>query len=604
MRLLRFFALLSLGRADDRLLSSAKSAHHFGRPKKDTFRAFIQQCQTGIRTSETVMGNNGGFRTIGPISCLLAAGLSAVSAETQHSLRGQIVDALSGSPITDVELTLNTARWESAAEPVLPNSEGRFIFRGLAPGQYILSAARPDFGSIFFGELPDPGTIQTIEVSSSEEEKVIVFRLPPRSTIRGVVTDEFGDPMVRASAIVFRAAWTNGQIVLDQIGRAGTDDRGQFRISNVPPGPYIVCAEASDSGNVVAPSSTQIDFAAHRETRYYTRSCYPGAAGSGRSIAHIAAGQSVVVNLVLGSSSAVRVSGHLTNTLPNLSANLRLVRDDDVIRDENQFFSGTADGSKGTFEFRGVFPGRYHLEGYLNTQSAEGQKLSLTGRLPLVVGSADVDDIELTLEKTIQIDGDISSPEGEDLSPGAVNLGLRSTTTASPEIWTEPIEKNSLRFTSVPPGEYWLLTGNDEGICARSVRLGDQELLHGMVSVTSGMTARLEVTASKHCGTIKGRVLAGEKPIANAKVLLLLSGSAKRPGDLVTDFTDEQGRFSFPALPFGRYRLWAWSMDELGSFVGPANLADYEESGKSVTVNHDDPVTIDLTPLKSEDGSK
>src|SRR6266571_4094662 len=145
-----------------------------------------------------------GLRTKGALTGLLAAALLALSvaAQTQagekrHSLRGQVVDSLSGRPITDVELSLSTARWESA-EPVTPDPQGRFIFRGLAPGLYVLSATRPDFGTIFFGELPDPETIQTIEIGSSEEEKVIVFRLVPRSTVTGIVTDEFGDPMVRA----------------------------------------------------------------------------------------------------------------------------------------------------------------------------------------------------------------------------------------------------------------------------------------------------------------------------------------------------------------------------------------------------------------------
>src|SRR6266849_7375565 len=156
----------------------------------------------------------GGLRTRDAITCLLAAALLALpvaaqtqAGEKQHSLRGQVVDALSGRPITDVELALSTARWESAAEPVTPDSEGRFIFHGLAPGQYVLSAARPDLVAIFFGESPEPGTIQTIEISSSEEDKVIVFRLVPRSTVTGVITDEFGDPMVRANVTLLRPAW-------------------------------------------------------------------------------------------------------------------------------------------------------------------------------------------------------------------------------------------------------------------------------------------------------------------------------------------------------------------------------------------------------------
>src|SRR6266849_2151130 len=216
----------------------------------------------------------GGLGTKGAITYLLAATLLAlpVAAQTQagekrHSLRGQLVDALSGRPITDVELALTTARWESAADPVTPDSQGRFIFRGLAPGQYVLSAARPDFGTIFFGELPDPGTIQTIEIGSSPEEKVIVFRLVPRSTVTGTVTDEFGDPMVRANVTLLRPVWNDGGIVLEQLKQAGTDDRGKFRIRNVQHGAYILCATAS-FGSAGIPSASQIDFAAQRHTLY------------------------------------------------------------------------------------------------------------------------------------------------------------------------------------------------------------------------------------------------------------------------------------------------------------------------------------------------
>jgi hypothetical protein len=554
----------------------------------------------------------GGLRTKGAITCLLAATLLAlpVTAQTQagerrYSLRGQVVDALSGRPITDVELSLSTARWETAADPVMPDSQGRFIFRGLAPGQYVLSAARPDFGSIFFGESPDSGTIQTIEIGPSQEEKAIIFRLVPRSTVTGVITDEFGDPMVRANVTLLNPAWNDGGIVLAQRHLAQTDDRGKFRINSVQRGAYILCAAAAPFGSVAAPSSTQIDFAAHRETLYYRRSCYPDSSGLGRSTLHIAPGQSIVVNLTIGSSSAVRVSGRIVNGPPNLSANLRLVREDDPPEAGGQFLPGGADAAKGTFEFRGVFPGRYRLEADVTTQPAEGQRVALVARLPLVVGSADVDDIELTMEKAGQIEVAVTSAEGEKLEFDAVTIGLRSTVPGPFGTWWALAgEDGSRRLATVSPGTYWLMTRNDYATCVQSARLGEQELLHGMVTVTPGMTARLNVTASKHCGIIKGRVISNDRPVPDAKVLLLLSGSAKSPGDLVTSFTEEQGEFSFPALPFGHYRLWAWSVDELGDFVGPPSLADQEEFAKSVAVNGEEPAKVELMLLTPGSRSK
>src|SRR6266404_1768785 len=263
------------------------------------------------------------LRTSVAISCFFATTLWVLSAapqtptgEKRHSLRGEVVDALSGRPLTDVELALSTARWESAAEPVVPDSHGRFVFRGLASGQYVLSAARPDFGTIFFGELPDPGTIQTIEITSSDEEKRIVFRIVPRSTITGVITDEFGDPMVRANVTLLRPVWNDGGIVLEQLHQSGSDDRGKFRINNLRHGAYILCATAN-SGSAVAPSSAQIDFASPRETRYYTRSCYPDSRGVGRSTLRIKPGEIVAVSLTIGSTSAIRVSGRIVNGLPS-----------------------------------------------------------------------------------------------------------------------------------------------------------------------------------------------------------------------------------------------------------------------------------------------
>src|ERR1700687_1382016 len=183
------------------------------------------------------------FRWANTVACLLAAALTLtpVAAQTrpgekQHSLSGQIVDGLSSRPVIDVELALGTAKWESAADPATPDSQGRFVFHGLPPGDYVLSAARPDFGTIYFGELPDPGEIKTIHMGPDDEGKAVVFRLIPRSSVSGVVRDELGDPVVAASVSLSRPVWNDGRVTLQQVSQGTTDDRGQFKIDNVVQG--------------------------------------------------------------------------------------------------------------------------------------------------------------------------------------------------------------------------------------------------------------------------------------------------------------------------------------------------------------------------------
>src|SRR5260221_13666202 len=86
------------------------------------------------------------FRWRDIIACLLAAGssLASIAAQTRpieknHSLSGQILDALTGRPVTDVELALSTAKWEPQPVPGSPDSKGQLFFNVLRRPNTFLS---------------------------------------------------------------------------------------------------------------------------------------------------------------------------------------------------------------------------------------------------------------------------------------------------------------------------------------------------------------------------------------------------------------------------------------------------------------------------------
>jgi hypothetical protein len=256
------------------------------------------------------------------VLCLLAVCASAVLAGDQErlgnkafSLRGKVVDGVSGRPIREVELRLFDVRWEPVAEPTTPDSQGRFVFSGLTTGEYVLSGDSPETGQVFFDELPEPGLAQTIEIKPEEQEKVLVFRIMPRIAIGGTVRDELGDPVERATVTFNRPVWVDRRIVLEQVQQTTTDDRGRYRAGRLPPGGYVTCAGAGRSGpgEPIAATAGPVDFASRRAPGVYTQTCYPAPGGSQRALLEVPAGRQAEVNLTLVPVVAVSVRERLLN---------------------------------------------------------------------------------------------------------------------------------------------------------------------------------------------------------------------------------------------------------------------------------------------------
>jgi hypothetical protein len=88
-------------------------------------------------------------------------------------------------------------------------------------------------------------------------------------------------------------------------------------------------------------------------------------------------------------------------------------------------------------------------------------------------------------------------------------------------------------------------------------------------------------------------------PVPDAKVVLL-DGPAKDPENLITNFTDDRGEFSFRGVPFGRYQLWAWKVDQGALYLGPESLAKEESHGTSVSVRNEAPVSAEVELLEPE----
>jgi hypothetical protein len=537
---------------------------------------------------------------IGGVSTLLLAVLAAAQNPPRHrsfTLTGQVVDGLSGRPMTNLELGLDRDDWQPAAERAAPDSQGRFAFRGLPAGEYILSATGADFGTIHFEEVADPGWVITIRLGPEEEEKVVQFRIVPRGVISGTVKDEFGEPLERAPVTLYRPAWTDGRVVFGQVNQQTTDDRGRYRMTNLPPGGYVICAGASQGQATPVPLPGPVDFAAPAAPRFYVRSCYPDAAGPSPTPFPLAAAGRVAVDLTLRSAPAVSVEGRLSDPPANAGLSIRLIPESAFDFSQTWF----AAVKPPEFGFHGVPPGSYRLEADVTWQEPDGSQRSAVARLRIAVGNVNLGGVYVPLEPAGAIDVVLHPADGARIDPGSVQVGLRPTDSDPNGMrWAQGDETGPLHLSGLARGAYWLSTRTKGSYCVTSAKFGGQDVLRRVLTVTPAMAASLDLVVSKSCGGIQARVVSEGKPVPKAKVLLMLSGSARDPGDLMTDFSNDEGEITFTGLAPGRYLLWAWGVDTFGGFVGPESLDGEQHPATQVMVTVGDPTRVDVPLLKPE----
>src|SRR5688572_19460690 len=184
--------------------------------------------------------------------CQLAitASLAVVATSTQTpaagSISGRIVAADSGKPLAGASVRIAGfagAGTANASSTTATSEKGEFSFANLVPGRYYVTASRPRYLSLGHGQRPGSGLPGvSIEVSAGAKITGVTIALPLASVIAGRVDDERGEPAMGTNVSAWIVEWRNGERSVRSVAFDVVDDRGQFRITNLPPGQFVVSA--------------------------------------------------------------------------------------------------------------------------------------------------------------------------------------------------------------------------------------------------------------------------------------------------------------------------------------------------------------------------
>jgi hypothetical protein len=261
-------------------------------------------------------------------------------------------------------------------------------------------------------------------------------------------------------------------------------------------------------------------------------------------------------------------------------------------------------GQDQNFEIQGVTAGPYLL-----MASGVEEGMTLTGRVPLNVGDADVGDVDVVVgaesmwSGKIRVDGDDTSlstaalppalPTGQPtglpqgLPPGLV-VSLQPRRPIASPTRAQVSDNGEFTIPFTPDETYDLyVTNGPRDAYVKSVRVAGADRLDQGLEASSGEAPpALDVVLGMHGGQVLGRaVTADPKVVASgATIALIPDPPVGRVQAYQTAQADEYGNFSLQGLPPGKYLLVGWLDQAPCEIYNPDDFVACQAQGASLTI--------------------
>jgi hypothetical protein len=529
------------------------------------------------------------------LRAIFLAGFLAYAALADQVVEGHIVNSVTGVGVPAVRVRIcPVPRVPAGDYSATTDAQGRFRIEGVKEGEYTASYEAPDFVPV-----PTPGNVlPPFQVAGGSEPVSLELKLHPEGKLSGRVLDATGKPIPNASLWLVRgdrSCKLPSCLPLYLYGQSKTNEKGEYALDHVLPGPWLLSATAPPSWD---PPESRGD-----ERLGWTQTFYPGVSDPQLAeIVMVRPGDEVrSPDIKLATSPVHRVRGRVLD-----------VRGDPVPKASVALGKGfgprlTQEAkADGTFEFPAVVDDEWRL-----SAAVDNGGIKLRAAKSVEIEGRDLDQVEVRLTAPFSLRGKIvmEVPEGVP-APQLPTLDLELAFVAAlPSDAGDAFihtfiqvrsDQGGLTVRNVYPGSYEIypILDSPAAYFLDSIRLGDRDA-RGSVSILSDAQP-LIVTYKFGGGTVRGTIDA----CADGHAFLIPQDPAlRRIGFLRVTQCGRNGRFEFPAVrPEEYYGLAvAGDFDPFGG-LGPfaAILSDTAvlKQASSVTVRANESTSAEI-PLIS-----
>jgi hypothetical protein len=536
--------------------------------------------------------------------------------------------------------------------PLLTGPDGFFVFRDLPLGSITVTVTKSGYSEGSYGRRRPGGPAQPVPLTSEEPRREIVVTLWKHAAINGIVIDEIGEPLMGVAIQSFRRAEVGGGRRYIPGPAATTDDRGVYRIANLPPGEYLVAAwsrqiaaplsmarDARDRSFTFSPgealevvpapgsaSGLQLGDSVYAleldgvtppppdkdRLSIYPPTFYPGATSALDSIAiSVRSGEDREgIDLQLRPARTVRVSGVLNGPADMLAMRrLRLVPvDNDLLERAHPV---TSTDARGAFVFPAVPAGEYSLRARLRAIDARGDpaRALLWADLPISVNRDDLDELVVPLRPgsivsgSLAFDGTSPRPGGASLVRTRIVVERADTGLPGSEPAASVVVDDTGQFstTGLTPGSYFVrVTDSPVGWMFKGAMYNGRDLSEHPIEVRDDL-AGISIEFTDRWTGLRGIITTPTGQIDSGALILVFPTDSSRwraytPGArrIRSARVSPDGEFSFASIPVGDYYVAAIG-DEDGANWQDADFLDVlSRRATRVTIDDGDQKTITL----------
>jgi hypothetical protein len=556
---------------------------------------------------------------------------AAASTAKPGVIRGHVYAADTGMGVKHADVSLQaTGKFQPMGGTT--DTQGGFEFRNVDPGKYTLSCSKSGFVGASYGAKSSNAPAATITVADSQEVKDIDCRMQRGGVITGVVTNDEGDPVVYAQVQVMIKTYRRGQPTLTPRSTKSTDDRGRYRIFDLSPGRYYVQASRPGSG----PTN-------NRETAY-SNVIYPTAQRlqDAEAVQLLPGAEVGGIDMVLRTVSTYGITGRVIDMQSGraLSAGNINAQALDFMMNGGGGGSGSQIKPDGTFQLKGLLPGRYRLTiatGFGGPGGGRGGQGGPGGgpggpggtgggggprpfTKEVELSSSNIDNLTITITPGSTIRGKLEATGGAvpdnsrvSLTPRNDGVGFRGPgMTGQAQVNPD----GTFEIADVQAGTYDLAVMNrggngapgagvfmngpptSGGFFLSALSSGGSDILDtGIVVPEGGAAVQIAAMIDFSSASVTGHALTEDgDPMGGVPVVLVSSDAKKRLIDryFKTTFADSNGNYSISGVIPGSYLALVWPESDPYQVQDPDLLTQLEKHATRISVERGGAVSQDL----------